>query len=319
MSGISFNPSVNTQPENSINDQLPAEVLCAIFSFLDPKDLGNIATVCKQWREHASENIVWRRVCTREFPENYPFLPGVLLKDQFKLKDSLILRKYLPVREDEVTIKNRPIRTVGTSKPVKKIILEFARRTLAFQNQITFISHCPGNCGYALLAMEIFGEHASGNTRLEEHSFQETETYVKYASANIEHYAGILRAAVADYMLDHSDQFRIAMAKPSNEVNDMDADSLDKFLQEELIRYCNRVRNNQGNVQWCTGVELEAISAIIRTPIHIFHEKYPMRIGREGIEKGVIQPNCVIGGHYKNSPIRLGYKGDSYWILKLKT
>lgn len=53
---------------NNINNiyELPEECLSTIFSFLEPKDLGQITQVCKLWERVSSDNVVWKYHCSEK-------------------------------------------------------------------------------------------------------------------------------------------------------------------------------------------------------------------------------------------------------------
>jgi len=213
--------------------------------------------------------------------------------------------EFLSCQRNEVTIKDRPVRTSGTTSKVNLAHYnQFGqvdwRGALSSQNNVIHNPAQCGNCMYGALSLEIFGDRAS---------------------RDIERYAGILRAAAADYILANKEAHIPLMLKPTDrprngETEDQMVARLRPDLDARLREYCAKVRNNN-TLEWGTAMEMEAIAAVIGTPVHVFYTAHPMRVGREGIEDGVIQPNSILGGRFTGAPIRLLYSGWHYEPIRL--
>jgi hypothetical protein len=217
-----------------------------------------------------------------------------------------VLWEYLPEDCHElITIKNRPLRTVGT--PIKVQWDQYpSRKDALFAQNINLTSVGGGTCCmFNALAAEVFGD-APGR--------------------NFLHCEGILRGSAANYMLAHSDEFLHMLEFvfiPPQRDNESDVDfqtRKDTTLRMELYDYCENMRNNEPlkSRHGSSAVELEVISIILGCPIHIFDVSSPMKIGTQGIEEGVIQPNVVLGGSFTGAPIRLHYIGH-YDAIRLKS
>jgi hypothetical protein len=247
--------------------------------------------------------------------------------------DNDIQWKLLPnVPHQDVVIKNRPIRIAKTAYPVvniKAFIYQFsylsdANRYLydgkinwenALRSQNDIIIPRPGlvsarnNVDYASLAIEIFGEKVKND---------------------INHYTGILREAAAGYIQANEESYLSSLIEFSDlsdpsELSESEEAVLDRLkptLQNRLKTDCDKIRMNiapPGRILERISLrEMDAISTVLRTPIHIFDINHPMRVGTEGIEEGVIQPNCVLGGTFSDAPIRLIYDGIHYNVMRLR-
>lgn len=64
---------------------LPPELSLHIFSFLDSRDLGRCCCVCKQWRQFAEDDHLWKRQYEQIFKEALPKEPTLASKQHFKL------------------------------------------------------------------------------------------------------------------------------------------------------------------------------------------------------------------------------------------
>jgi hypothetical protein len=164
-----------------------------------------------------------------------------------------------------------------------------ARKNILRNTRVIHHSAQCGNCMYGALSLEIFNKDD--------------------VNEDIEYYVGLLRAAAEDYILAHQEDYLPLMLQKTdrpelNESEDQMVIRLRSELEARLRTYCTKVRGND-KLEWGTAMEMEAIAAIIGTPVHVFYIVHPMKLGEEGIEDGVIQPNSIIGGRFTGAPIRL--------------
>jgi hypothetical protein len=227
--------------------------------------------------------------------------------NQEQLESRDVLWEYLSEDCHElITIKNRPLRTIGT--PIKVQWDQYPSRKdalLAQNSDVVGLFHGP-SCMFKALALEIFGDASGRNFSLCERA---------------------LRSAVADYMLAHSDEFLDNLDDcqlfPRQKDNESDRDfqvRKDTELRTKLHERCEGLRsgNCMNMLLGGPGLELEVISLIFGCPIHVFDVSSPMKIGAQGIEEGIIQPNIVIGGAFAGAPIRLCFSGH-YDSIRLKS
>lgn len=242
---------------------------------------------------------------TVRIPENAPVTAVAFIHPQTEhnLLKQDVQWQFLPedIRKD-VIIKNRPIRTIGAAQKATLKDFQSKGRSGAIDAQ-NYVIHNParaGDCMFGALALEIFGLHIV---------------------QNIDHYVTILRKAVVDYILTHKEQFRDGMAKETDQPYPYEREEnflkrIEPELDRRLEEYCHAIQDRQ---EWGTGLELEAIAEIFGVPIHIFYVNKLMRIGSDGIEDGVIQPNSILGSKYDGAPIRLKYTGTHYCPIHLIT
>lgn len=288
---LNFPNNKTIDPEASIN-QIPHELLVMIFSYLSPKELGNIASVSRQWNKISSSDILWNPFCKDQFPQNFDYPPQVLLKNQ--LKDNSVQWKYLPISRDRVTIKSRNLRTTGTSVKIQPEQYKYRCSALFAQNTTSNIDDYDENRLYPALAKEIFGNVPE----------KELGNYIK-----------ILKCAAADYILDHPMEFLTAIANNNLEEKN------DAALRQQLEEHCAQMKRLEREDKRWLDVEIAAISALFRIPIHIFNSETSCKIGNEGIEDGVIQPHFVFGESFVGAPIRMLYTpmSSEYYSIQLKT
>lgn len=224
-----------------------------------------------------------------------------------------VLMQYLPsnIKRSDIIIKERPIRTVGTSVKVKWSDYPHSIGSAIRAQNIVIDNYARcGNCMYGALAMEIFGEDK--------------------ANTNIDQYASILRNAVADYMWANKEQFLMTMIddvdRQYGQVDRLESEEafmnrMRGTLETKLRNHCDRIRDTV-HLEWGTGRELEAVAAIFGVPIHVFNETDRMTIASgpdAGIEDGVIQPNSTPGNRFTGAPIRIKYSGNHYHPIRLRT
>jgi hypothetical protein len=205
---------------------------------------------------------------------------------------SEIFSKYFPnLSSSDFIIKFKAERTGMPKHPIpdsKASHLDGYLRSnlLEMQNKVIDNPSNVHDCLYGALAIEIFGK--------------------KKAKKDIQAYVGILRNAIANYILDNRSCFIPSMAY-------VDDKKISERHEVRLVERCNKIRNKE----WGSGIELAAVSAMLQVPIHVFYTGAPMKMGTEGIEDGVIQPNVIIGSEFTGPAIRLKYTASQYNAMKL--
>jgi hypothetical protein len=78
---------------------LPLECMLQIFSYLDPKSLCRSQCVCREWRDPASLDWLWKDLCFFSFqssPEEFKFNKSVTLKEVYSSMHLVMYRTFHP-------------------------------------------------------------------------------------------------------------------------------------------------------------------------------------------------------------------------------